>query len=148
MSFFLEGNPHLKYTLVYKLRLAVFLLWWRVHPSLKRTYQTWDHWFWASVASKPVSQCFTSSLLSYCILYDRATPFLPLLQLKREALLHPAALTPLFVLHIPIELVGVALLFWLKALLIQQVKVLHGPMVGHKAFFLSCFWKFFDVPIA
>lgn len=23
---FLEGNPHLKYTLVYKLRLAVFLL--------------------------------------------------------------------------------------------------------------------------
>lgn len=45
------------------------------------------------------------------LLYDRATLFLPLLQLKREALLHPAALTPLFVLHIPIELVGVALLF-------------------------------------
>lgn len=52
-----------------------------------------------------------TSLLSYCILYDRASPFLPLLQLKREALLHPAALTPLFVLHITIELVGVALLF-------------------------------------
>ena len=54
---------------------------------------------------------FFLTFLLYIVWLYYSTPFLPLLQLKREALLHPATLTPLFVLHIPIELVGVALLF-------------------------------------